>query len=327
LEFAQTLSQKKDTVLTNVILVTGASSGIGKATAEQLAQRGYRVFGTSRKPAARVKGVTMVALDVTDSASIRRCIDQVVAAAGRLDVLVNNAGIVGPVAASEETSTQQWRDVFNTNVFGVVEVTNAALAVMRPQGSGRIINVSSMAGYMAAPPYFGVYVASKHALEGYTEALRYEVAPFGIYVSLVELGYVLTNIGQTVFPPDHPIPDYVTLRQRVHEADMYSLKQGNSPAFVARQIIHIVEASAPALRYQVSSEAQTMALLKRLLPFMVVERFMNWLYMEGDWDTERPGVRRLFLDARLIRRIQYGYALTGTAIWFLWAWRRWRKGG
>lgn len=289
--------------MTQVVLITGASSGIGQATAEHLARQGYRVFGTSRRPAqAQARGFTLLPLDVTDPATIAACVQQVIAQAGRLDVLVNNAALVGPAAAAEEISLAQWRALFETNFFGWVAMTNAALAVMRPQRSGRIINISSLAGFMAGPVYFGPYVATKHALEGYTEALRYEVAQFNISVTLIELGYMATQIGQTLQPPDHPLPAYAADRERIAAVDKLSIERGRDPALVAAMIARIIAAPAPALRYQVGLEARLMWVLTRLLPFRLVERFMHWLYLEGDWQPDRLGLRALFMDTRAADR-------------------------
>jgi NAD(P)-dependent dehydrogenase (short-subunit alcohol dehydrogenase family) len=290
-----------------VILITGASSGIGRATARFLAKQGYRVFGTSRKPVQpELDGFRLLALDVRQPESIRACVQAVIEQAGRIDVLINNAGIDGPLASSEEASPEQMRGVFETNFFGVVQVTNAVLLAMRRQRSGQIINISSLAGYMAAPPFFGFYAASKHALEGYSETLRYEVAPFNITISLVEPSYFKTSIDQTVELPANPIPDYTARRERIHAMDTLGIQRGRDPIEVARLIHQIIESEAPRLRYPAGLESQFMATAKRILPFAIIERFLTWLFMEGSAspDMTKLGIRRYFIDGQALDELR-----------------------
>src|SRR5262245_29150488 len=168
----------------NVILITGASSGVGQATALLLAKSGYRVFGTSRTATGSHPEFEMMPLDVRNDASVKACVDAVLTRAGRLDVLINNAGheMAGAV---EELSLDESKAEFETNFFGVVRLVKAVLPIMRRQKQGRIINVSSLSGRTSIP-FLGIYSASKFALEGYTEALRHEVKPFNIHVSLAE---------------------------------------------------------------------------------------------------------------------------------------------
>ena len=155
--------------MSKTILITGGTSGIGRETALLLAAQGHRVFAAGRKPPAQpLPGVTYVPLDVRSGESIAACMQAV---GGPLDVLVNNAGYVGPAGSSEEASLEDVRALFETNFFGVVQVTNAALPAMRERRSGLIVNVSSAGGLIAMPPFFGFYAASKHALEGYSESL------------------------------------------------------------------------------------------------------------------------------------------------------------
>src|ERR1700737_1458081 len=174
-----------------VALVTGASSGIGLATARALLRNGYLVFGTSRKPMADTSdGVTMLVCDVTDDRSVQKVVDEVVSHAGRIDLLVNNAGI-GLLGGAEESSAVQAKALFDVNVFGVVRLTNAILPVMRRQRSGRIINMSSILGLIPAP-FNALYASTKHAIEGYSESLDHEVRTQGIRVVLVEPGVTRT---------------------------------------------------------------------------------------------------------------------------------------
>jgi NAD(P)-dependent dehydrogenase (short-subunit alcohol dehydrogenase family) len=170
-----------------VALVTGASSGIGRAIVQLLAGQGMRVFGTSRSPDAE-----LIRLDVTDDASVTQAVQSVLQGTDHLDVLVNNAGYA-LVGALEETSIAEAQAQFDTNLFGVLRMIRAVLPAMRRQGSGRIVNISSVAGIVPLP-FQGIYAASKHALEGYTETLDHEVRQFGIRAALIEPTFTKTAI-------------------------------------------------------------------------------------------------------------------------------------
>jgi NAD(P)-dependent dehydrogenase (short-subunit alcohol dehydrogenase family) len=166
-----------------IALVTGASSGIGRATAIALSGAGYRVFGTSRSAApAGDRGVTMLAYDVTDDASVAQATNEVLIDAGRIDLLVNNAG-VGVIGGAEESSIEQAQALFDVNLFGVMRMTKAVLPIMRRQGHGRIVNISSVLGLIPSP-FNAIYSASKHAIEGYSESLDHELRTLGIRVVL-----------------------------------------------------------------------------------------------------------------------------------------------
>src|SRR4029453_15885341 len=172
-----------------VVLISGASSGIGRATAELIAAHGYRVFGGVRAPATTrpVAGVEFMPLDVRDEASAKAFVDEVRGRAGRIDVLINNPG-VNLVGAVEETSIGQAQALFDTNVIGVLRMVQAVLPDMRRQGAGQIVNISSILGFMPAP-FMGVYASTKHAIEGLSESLDHEVRAFGIRVVLIEPYY------------------------------------------------------------------------------------------------------------------------------------------
>src|SRR5439155_16184086 len=161
-------------------LVTGVSSGIGQEIAQLLAERGARVFGTVRDPqsANPIRGVEIVRMEVTDDSSVSEAVQSIVQKVGPIQGLVNNAGYT-ITGALEETSIEEARQLFETNFFGVLRVTNAVLPTMRQAGSGRIVNISSVVGFLPAP-YMGIYTASKHDLEGYTETLDHEVRQFGV---------------------------------------------------------------------------------------------------------------------------------------------------
>jgi NAD(P)-dependent dehydrogenase (short-subunit alcohol dehydrogenase family) len=184
-----------------VALVTGAYSGIGHATAKALRNAGFRVFGTSRRAAAeRSDGAIMLSCDVTDDASVAELVDEVLAEAGRIDVLVNNAGI-GLLGGAEESSTAQAQALFDVNVFGVLRMTKAVLPTMRRQRKRRIINMSSIMGLIPAP-YNALYASTKHAIEGYSESLDHELRTFGIRVALVEPGFTRTSFEENLAKPD-----------------------------------------------------------------------------------------------------------------------------
>src|SRR3954452_21504342 len=196
-----------------VAVVTGASSGIGEAAARSLAGAGFTVYGTSRKAVAGEQrdGVTFLALDVTDDESVAGAVREVLGRSGRIDVLVNNAG-VGTAGAAEESSIAQAQALFDTNLFGAIRMTRAVLPHMRERRSGRIINVSSVLGFVPAP-FMALYAATKHAVEGYSESLDHEVREHGVRVLLVEPGYTSTAFDANAVPADEPLPLYARRRE------------------------------------------------------------------------------------------------------------------
>ena len=201
-----------------VVLVTGASSGVGQSTARLLTERGYRVLGTSRKAAAGgdPSGVTMLPLDVRSDDSVAACLSAVSGLVDRIDILVNNAGYE-LAGALEEFSLDEVKAQFETNFFGVVRMVKAVLPLMRRQKNGQIINVSSLAG-LSAIPFLGIYSASKFALEGYTEALRLEVKPFNIRVSQIEPAFLRTPMMTNRQTGVGRIADYDPWRNRAFDA-------------------------------------------------------------------------------------------------------------
>ncbi len=261
--------------MSKVILITGASSGIGKSIAEYLHSKGMNVYGTSRKPKkSEVNGVKMLALDVTDTASIQKAIDIIVKKENKLDVLVNNAGmgITGPI---EDTPTDEIRNVFNTNFFGAIDVMKAVLPQMRKQQSGLIINVTSIAGYMGLP-YRGIYSATKGALEITTEALRMEIKDFGIHMTNLAPGDFATNIASgryhapvlTDSPYNQP---YGNTLKMIDEG----VNGANDPIEVAHMVYKIMNSKKPKVHYKVGSFMQKFSLtLKNLLPDKVYEKLL-----------------------------------------------------
>ena len=259
------------TLKNKTTLVTGASSGIGREIARLLAQRGARVFGTARNPksASPVPGVEIVRMDVTDDASVSEAIQGIVQKAGPVEVLVNNAGY-GLTGALEETTVQEARDQFETNFFGVLRVTNAVLAQMRQAGYGRIVNISSVVGFIPAP-FMGMYTASKHALEGYTETLDHEVRQFGVRTLLVQPSYTKSNINQNEKTARTNLEAYAVHRQRMHEVVANGVKNGDEPQLVAEAVWRAVTAKSPRLRYPVG-KGVLLSRLRRFAPASVFDR-------------------------------------------------------
>jgi NAD(P)-dependent dehydrogenase (short-subunit alcohol dehydrogenase family) len=247
------------------VLVTGASSGFGEATASLLAQRGYRVFGTGRAPDRnRAWGYEMLPLDVRSDDSVRACVQGLMERTGRLDVLINNAGyeLAGAV---EETSISEARDQFETNFFGAARMVKAALPVMRKQKGGRILLVSSLAGLISVP-FHGFYSASKHALEGYAEALRHEVKGFNISVSLIEPGFFRTNLARAARNSIETVSEYAGMRERALKAFVRAVQAGEDPGLVASLILTVVGSRSPRLRYRVGKDAKRLPRIKALVP-------------------------------------------------------------
>src|SRR5437667_13655 len=218
-------AQPSGDFMSQTILVTGASSGIGQSTARLLAERGYTVFGTARKPdSAKREPFTILALDVRSDESVRACVEQVIAKAGRLDVLVNNAGYA-MMGAAEEVRLELRLGFLDTRLFGIVRMVNAVLPRMRAASAGKIINISSLAGNTAIP-FSAFYSATKFAVEGYSESLWYELRPLGIHVSLVEPGFVNTPIGEASPVAARPLPAYAATRTRMLAAFGHALEGG-----------------------------------------------------------------------------------------------------
>jgi NAD(P)-dependent dehydrogenase (short-subunit alcohol dehydrogenase family) len=259
-----------------VVLITGASRGIGRAIALHLAGAGYRVFGTSRGPLEEGDlPFELLPLDVGDEESVRRCVRAVLERAGRIDVLVNNVGHM-LVGAAEETSEGELQHEFTANFFGAARVIRAAVPHMRAAGGGTIISMSSIGGLLATP-YTSAYSASKHALEGYSEALRYELAPFGISVSLVEPGPVKTQtVDRSVRQVASPVADYEEARSRVFQALGPEARQGGvEEAAIAAVVARIIAERRPRLRYAVGRQAALLPLVKGLLPHRTFEDFVR----------------------------------------------------
>ena len=255
-----------------VVLVTGASSGNGQGTARLLSQRGYKVFGTSRNPskATKIPSVELLALDVCDDSSVMACVKAVSDQAGHLDVLVNNAGYE-LAGALEELSLDEAKAQFETNFFGTVRMVKAVLPLMRQQERGQIINISSLAG-LSSVPFMGIYSASKFALEGFTEALRSEVKPFNIHVSLVEAGFLKTPMMNHRQVAAQQIGEYDPWRQRAFNVFREYEEKGPGSELVAETVLKIITSNTPRLRYVIGQQAKIVSRLRRFLPESAFEK-------------------------------------------------------
>jgi NAD(P)-dependent dehydrogenase (short-subunit alcohol dehydrogenase family) len=254
-----------------VVLITGASSGIGRATAELLTSRGYRVFGTARNldTVVPLQGVELLSLDVRDDASVACGVETALSRAGRIDVLVNNAGYT-VVGAIEETSPSEAQALFDTNVFGVLRMVRAVLPAMRRQGSGTIVNTSSVLGFLPGP-FMGLYASSKHALEGLSESLDHEVCGFGIRVVLVEPNFTKTQIGANAIHARQTIAAHAGTSRQVSDAIAAKIQGASGPETVAAEILRAIE-RPHRMRRPVGFEARLLSGLRRLMPAGPVDR-------------------------------------------------------
>jgi short-subunit dehydrogenase len=253
-----------------VALITGASSGIGLVTAKALQQAGYRVFGTSRRALASIDGITILTCDVTDEVSVKNTVAEVLKQAGRIDLLVNNAGI-GLLGGAEESSTAQAQALFDVNVFGITRVTNAVLPTMRSQGKGRIVNISSVLGLIPSP-YNALYAATKHAVEGYSESLDHELRTFGIRVVLVEPGLTRTSFEESLTRPDQLLAVYDSVRADMAALMRNGVNAGDAPEVVASAVLKAATDAAPRRRYTAGKLARQVSFMRRFLPECMVDK-------------------------------------------------------
>ncbi|MBS9476893.1 oxidoreductase [Ancylobacter sp. VKM B-3255] len=256
---------------TRIVLVTGVSSGIGRATALKFAEAGCRVYGTVRNPAKTqpIPGVTLIEMDVRDETSIESGIQTVIAQDGRIDVLVNSAGVT-LLGATEETSIAEAQALFDTNLFGLLRTIRAVLPHMREQRSGRIVNVSSVLGFLPAP-YMALYAASKHAVEGLSETLDHEVRQFGIRVALVEPSFTKTNLDLNAPQAASTIPAYESERGVVSKAIQKNVQKAPAPDSVAATIVRAA-LGGWKMRHTPKGEASLLAKLRRFMPVGPVEK-------------------------------------------------------
>lgn len=257
----------------NIALVTGASSGIGLVTAQTLVKAGYRVYGTSRKQVAGKPGITMLICDVTDKASVEAMIAEIMQQVGRIDLVVNNAGI-GLLGGAEESSIDQAQRLFDVNLFGVARVVNAVLPIMRKQKSGRIVNMSSILGLIPSP-YNAFYASTKHAIEGYSESLDHEVRNFGIRVVLVQPGVTKTSFEENLTRVDQPLPVYDSERARSEALMRKWMEAGDAPEVVADMVVKAATARKPKLRYSAGKQSRQVRSLRRFLPERLVDSLLR----------------------------------------------------
>jgi len=264
------------TTESKVVLITGATSGIGKATAELLASKGYRVFGTSRDLTGKSgNGYELLQLDVSSDESVAACVKAVAErTGGRIDVVHNNAG-TGIIGAAEEVTPDEALRLFQINFFGVMRMTNAVLPLMRERKAGTVINMSSSGG-VAALPFAAFYCATKFALEGYTEALRHELRPFNIAAVIVAPGPVSTPAGDKAMRAVRHIPDYADRRKKADALAVEHIRKGMDPRRVAETVLKVVKADWPSPRYTIGLQSRATNLAHGLMPSGTFEAAVRW---------------------------------------------------
>jgi len=264
--------------MSKVILITGASTGIGRSTAEYLTGVGYRVYGTSRKAFEEQVPFQTLLMDVNDEASIQIAVSQLLVREGRIDILINNAGL-GVLGALEETPEDIIHQVFDTNVWGLLRVCKAVLPAMRKQNNGLIINVSSIAG-MIGLPYRGIYCASKAAVEILTETMRLEVRPFGVRVCSVLPGDVRTNINANrLVALGNKNSPYRNSVEAMNTQVRHEVSHADDPIYIAKSIQKAIESRPIQIHYVAGPFSQKFAVwLKRILPNRWFEKILRRSY-------------------------------------------------
>lgn len=261
--------------MSKVVFITGASTGIGKSIGEFLNQKDFIVYGTSRNPDQFMNSqFELLQLDVRNSNSIKACVSEIIKKSGRIDIVINNAG-VGITGPLEEIPIIEIKNNFETNFFGPIEVMKAVLPQMRTQKSGLIINITSIAGYMGLP-YRSIYSASKGALELITESLRMEVQPFGIQITNVAPGDFATNIAAGRYhAPVIQGSDYEKNYQTVLDTMNTHVDSGSNPEQMAAAIYSIIQTPSPKIHYKIGAFMQKFSIvLKRILPDKMYEKMV-----------------------------------------------------
>ena len=254
-----------------IAIVTGASTGIGAATAELLANSGYKVYGTSRRVVQTTQSShKVITLDVNSDESVEAAINQVIQIEGRIDLLVNNAGFGVAPGGAEESSIEQSKMMFDTNFFGMVRMTRAVVPHMRKQGEGRIINIGSILGLIPAP-YMATYAATKHAVEGFSESLDHELRTRGIRVSVVEPGYTNTQFEANAPEVDAKLDEYNIARKALSKITKVAIAAGDDPKVVASVVLKAANAKTPKARYAAGKLASRLSLLRRFAPAALVD--------------------------------------------------------
>jgi NAD(P)-dependent dehydrogenase (short-subunit alcohol dehydrogenase family) len=255
----------------SIALVTGASSGIGEATAQRLAMAGYKVYGTSRHSVqSGQQSFAMLPLDVTSDESVEAAVTELIRLEGRIDLLVNNAGFGVAPAGAEESSIEQAKAIFETNFFGLIRMTRAVVPHMRRQGNGRIINIGSVLGFLPMP-YGALYAATKHAVEGYSESLDHELRTRGIRVSVIEPASTRTQFGANFLAPDSKLDEYREVRGLLDKVLNEVMATADEPTVVADVVLQAAIAVRPKLRYPAGGLANRLRLLRRFAPARLVD--------------------------------------------------------
>ena len=255
----------------SIALVTGASSGIGEATAKRLATAGYKVYGTSRRGAqSGQRSFAMLPLDVTSDESVEAAVRELIRLEGRIDLLVNNAGFSVAPAGAEESSIDQAKAIFETNFFGLIRMTRAVVPYMRRQRNGRIINIGSVLGFLPMP-YGALYAATKHAVEGYSESLDHELRTRGIRVSVIEPAYTKTQFDANFLAPDSKLDEYREVRALLDKVLKEVMATADEPTVVADVVLEAAIADRPKLRYAAGGLANRLRLLRRFAPAGLVD--------------------------------------------------------
>jgi NAD(P)-dependent dehydrogenase (short-subunit alcohol dehydrogenase family) len=268
------MSNHQEQQIRPVAIVTGASGGIGEATARALHAAGYRVFGTSRRaPGTRSPGIEYLVCDVTSDESVKAAVGEVLSKTGRVDLLVNNAG-VGLVAGAEESSLEQAKSLFDVNLFGLIRMTKAVLPTMRHKRAGRIVNISSVMGLIPAP-FMALYGASKHAVEGYSESLDHEIRGSGVRVVLVEPAYTRTSFEGNVYQADQQLDVYQSARTNAEGVLRDGMKTADTPELVASAVVNASTEANPRRRYTAGRAARQISLLRRFVPESAFDRSLR----------------------------------------------------
>jgi len=268
------MSGKQEQQTRPVAIVTGASGGIGEATARALHAAGYRVFGTYRRPpATKSPGIEYLECDVISEESVKTAVGEVLSKTGRIDLLVNNAG-VGLIAGAEESSLEQARSLFEVNLFGLIRMIKAALPTMRRQRGGRIVNLSSVMGLIPAP-FMALYAASKHAVEGYSESLDHEIRGSGIRVVLVEPAYTRTSFEGNVYQADQQLDVYQSARSNAEGVMRDGMKTADTPELVASAVVKAATETNPLRRYTAGRAARQISLLRRFVPASAFDKSLR----------------------------------------------------
>lgn len=254
-----------------VILITGSSSGIGRVSAKYLSSMGYKVYGTSRKSIKNTELYEMIQMDVSDDVSVKQGIDYILKREGHIDVVVNNAGI-GIAGSIEDTSIEEIKSQFETNLFGVLRVCHEVLPIMRKQRYGYIINIGSIAGSIGVP-FQGAYSASKSAIQGLTEVMRMEVKPFGVHAVLVEPGDFNTGFTDSrVSTRRSQInPDYKERFRMAIQTMERDERNGHHPKSIATLVYKIINNPSPQLKYRIGPRKELIAV--HLRKFMIPSLF------------------------------------------------------